>query len=187
MILAAIIQNLGVYDPVSRIRKVKSTYVETKDQEIFLKNMPRAIDGRIVAEKPHLARAIAAEHLIQVFFTHKDKIEKQTTKEGKESTRESFLGDNVEPLDQKEEDDLLEAYRQTFDLIDADHSGTLEREELDEWFKMVGAELDLSKLVDTLVGDGQLTREKFAKLMCSSAKSHRRDYDIGDDGEEHGH
>ena len=75
--------------------------------------------------------------------------------------------------------------RQTFDLIDADHSGTLEREELEDWFKMVGAELDLSKLVDTLVGDGQLTREKFAKLMCSSAKSHRRDYDIGDDGEEH--
>ena len=78
--------------------------------------------------------------------------------------------------------------RQTFDLIDADHSGTLEREELEDWFKMVGAELDLSKLVDTLVGDGQLTRERFAKLMCSSAKSHRRDYDIGDDGEEqHGH
>ena len=46
--------------------QVKSTYVETKDQEIFLKNMPRAIDSRIVTEKPLLARAIAAEHLIQV-------------------------------------------------------------------------------------------------------------------------
>ena len=71
-----------------------------------------------------------------------------------------------------------------------------------------------------LVGDGELTRDKFARylimsaqyfalinlnlklrsvvlnpsfslllillvtrLMCSSAKSHRRDYDIGDDGE----
>merc|ERR1712183_1019422 len=155
------------------------------DQEIFLKNMPRAIDRRIVQEKPHLARAIAAEHLIQVFFTHKSKIEKESTKEGKDAIRHS-LGDNVEPLDQDEEDELLEAYRQTFDLIDSDHSGTLEREELEDWFKMVGAELDLSKLVDTLVGDGQLTREKFAKLMCSSAKSHRRDYDIGDDGEEHG-
>ena len=78
-------------------------------------------------------------------------------------------------------------YRQTFDLIDNDGSGALEKSELDDWFQMVGAELDLSKLVDTLVGDGQLTREKFAKLMCSSAKSHRRDYDIGDDGEEHVH
>ena len=99
-----------MYDPVSRIRKVKSTYVETKDQEIFLKNMPRAIDGRIVAEKPHLAKAIAAEHLIQVFFTHKDRIEKANTKEAKELMRYS-LGDNVEPLDQKEEDELLDAYK----------------------------------------------------------------------------
>ena len=101
MVIASIIQNLGVYDPVSRIRKVKSTYVETKDQEIFLKNMPRAIDKRIVREKPQLARAIAAEHLIQVFFTHKGKIEKANTKEDKDAVRQS-LGDVVEPLDQEE-------------------------------------------------------------------------------------
>jgi len=186
MVLAAIVQNLGVYDPVTRIRKVKSTYVETKEQEIFLKNMPRAIDSRIVKERPHLARAIAAEHLIQVFFTHKDKIEKQDTQEGKDAVRQS-LGDNVEPLDQKEEDELLDAYKQTFDLIDMDSSGTLDKSELEEWFKMCGAELDLTKLLETLVGDGELTRDKFARLMCSSAKSHRRDYDIGDDGEEHSH
>merc|ERR1719384_426022 len=186
MVLAAIIQNLGVYDPVTRIRKVKSTYVETKDQEIFLKNMPRAIDSRIVKERPHLARAIAAEHLIQVFFTHKDKIEKQDTKEGKDAVRQS-LGDNVEPLDQKEEDELLDAYKQTFDLIDSDGSGSLDKAELENWFAMCGAELDLTKLLETLVGDGELTRDKFARLMCSSAKSHRRDYDIGDDGEEHVH
>merc|ERR1719429_47039 len=181
MVLAAIVQNLGVYDPVSRIRKVKSTYVETKEQEIFLKEMPRAIDSRIVKERPHLARAIAAEHLIQVFFTHKDKIEKLDTKEAKEVARMS-LGDNVEPLDQKEEDDLLDAYRQTFDLIDMDGSGTLEKSELDDWFKMCGAELDLTKLLDVLVGEVELTRDKFAKLMSSSAKSHRREYYIGDDG-----
>ena len=184
MVIASIIQNLGVYDPVSRIRKVKSTYVETKDQEIFLKNMPRAIDKRIVQKKPQLAKAIAAEHLIQVFFTHKGKIEKANTKEDKDAVRQS-LGDVVEPLDQEEEDELLEAYRQTFDLIDQDNSGTLERQELDEWFAMCGAELDLTKLTDVLLGDGQLTREKFAKLMCSGAKANRRDYDIGDDGEGH--
>jgi len=182
MVLAAIIQNLGVYDPVTRIRKVKSTYVETKDQETFLKNMPRAIDSRIVTEKPLLARAIAAEHLIQVFFTHKGKIEKQSTQEDKDAVRQS-LGDNVEPLDQKEEDELLDAYKQTFDLIDSDSSGSLDKSELENWFAMCGAELDLSSLLEVLVGDGELTRDKFARLMCSSAKSHRRDYDIGDDGE----
>jgi len=184
MVIAAIVQNLGCYDAVARIRKVKSTYVETKDQEIFLKNMPKAIDKRIVQEKPHLARAIAAEHLIQVFFTHKDKIEKAGTQEGKDAVRQS-LGDVVEPLDQEEEDELLDAYRQTFDLIDEDKSGTLDRKELEDWFKMCGAELDLSKLTDTLIGEGELTRDKFARLMSSSAKTNRRDYDIGDDGEVH--
>merc|ERR1719384_1045976 len=182
MVIAAIVQNLGCYDAVSRIRKVKSTYVETKDQEIFLKNMPRAIDSRIVKEKPLLARAIAAEHLIQVFFTHKGRIEKQSTQEDRDAVRQS-LGDNVEPLDQKEEDELLDAYKQTFDLIDSDGSGSLDKAELENWFAMCGAELDLSSLLEVLVGDGELTRDKFARLMCSSAKSHRRDYDIGDDGE----
>jgi len=182
MVIAAIIQNLGVYDSVSRVRKVKSTYVETKEQEIFLKNMPRAIDRRIVQEKPLLARAIAAEHLIQVFLSHKDKFVKANTKEGKDEVSEGLV-DNVEPLDQKEEDELLEAYSQTFDLIDQDHNGTLEHAELEDWFKMCGAELDLTTLTDTLVGEGQLTREKFARLMCTSVKSNRRDYDIGEGGE----
>merc|ERR1712096_425423 len=181
MVIAAIIQNLGVYDPVSRIRKVKSTYVETKDQEIFLKNMPTAIDKRIIQEKPHLARAIAAEHLIQVFFT-KNKIEKVDSSEGKDAARQN-LGDVVEPLDQEEEDELLEAYKQTFDLIDHDKNEILDRSELEEWLKMCGAEIDLTKLTDVLLGEGKMTRNKFAKLMCSSAKRHRRDYDIGYDGE----
>ena len=80
MVLAAVIQNLGVYDPVARIRKVKSTYVETIEQEKFLKNLPKAIDSRIVADKPMLACAIAAEHFIQVFHTHKSTLEKAGNK-----------------------------------------------------------------------------------------------------------
>ena len=66
MVIAAVIKNLGVYDPVARVRRVKSTYVETYDQELFLKNMPKAIDADIVRQSPSLAKAIAAEHLIQV-------------------------------------------------------------------------------------------------------------------------
>ena len=78
---------------------------------------------------------------------------------------------------------IILIHRQTFDLIDSDKSGTLEQAELENWFRMCGAELDLSALLEVLVGDGELTRDKFARLMCSTAKSHRRDYDIGDDGE----
>ena len=75
MVIAAVVKNFGIYDPVSRIRRVKSTYVETFEQEKFLKNMPKAIDYRIIKDSPLLAMAIAAEHLIQVFHTHGDKLD----------------------------------------------------------------------------------------------------------------
>ena len=47
---------------------------------------------------------------LQVFFTHKSKIEKQSTEEDRDAVRQS-LGDNVEPLDQRGEDELLDAYK----------------------------------------------------------------------------
>lgn len=167
MVIAAIIKNLGVYDPVARIRKVKSTYVETPAQEIFLRDMPKAIDTRIVRESPVLAKAIAAEHLIQVFYTHGE-----TMDAGKE-------GNVVEALDDAEENELKEAYGQTFDLVDSDKSGTLDSGEVKEWMAMCGAELDLSKITDVLLKQGNMTRDKFAELMCANAASSRRDYDIG--------
>jgi len=174
MVVAAIVQNLGVYDAVSRIRKVKSTYVETKDQEIFLQNMPKVIDKRITKEKPHLARAIAAEHLIQVFHTHGSQIKKA---EDKEKARAS-ISDIVEPLEDEEENRLIEAYGETFDLIDMDGNGVLDMEELEKWFAMCGAEIDTSSLMKVLLGEKCLTRKRFSKLMCSSAKNNRRDYNI---------
>lgn len=82
-------------------------------------------------------------------------------------------------LDDKEEDALKEAYCQTFDLIDADGSGTLDKQELTDWMNMCGAELNVEKIIGVLLSDGNtLTRDKFACLMCSSAASCRRDYDI---------
>ena len=178
MVVAAVIQNLGVYDAINRIRKVKSTYVETHDQELFLKNMPKAIDSRIVKSKPHLARAIAAEQLIQVFHTYKGVIMKAKSEEDREKARMT-RSNTVEALDNEDENKLKEAYGQTFDLIDQDNSGILEGEELKEWFAMVGAEIDLSELVNVLLGEGSLTRSKFCDLMSLLTISHRRDYDIG--------
>merc|ERR1712001_573102 len=128
MVIAAIVKNLGLYDPVARIRRVKSTYVETYDQELFLKNMPKAIDTRILKESPELAMAIAAEHLIQVFYTHGSKLEQS-----------EVATDVIEQLDDKEEDTLMDAYMQTFDLVDADGSGSLDKDELIQWLTMCGA------------------------------------------------
>ena len=177
MVLAAVIQNFGVTDVISRIRKVKSTYVETPDQELFLKNVPKTINKRIVSEKPVLACAIAAEHLIQLFHTHKSSIEKAQSIDLKNAYLDN-IEDSLDVLDLNDEDGLREAYGQTFDLIDKDSSGTLDKKEIEEWFEMCGAEIDTSKLIDTMMSDDNLTREKFTKFMTSLAKTHHRDYDL---------
>ena len=59
-----------------------------------------------------MAKAIAAEKLIQVFHTHGAKMEKS-----------EIAADVVDQLDDKEEDGLRDAYKQTFDLVDSDSSG----------------------------------------------------------------
>lgn len=170
MVIAAVVKNLGIYDPVATIRRVKSTYVETYAQELFLKNMPVAINEKILQDSPTLAKAIAAEHLIQVFHTHGTKA---VVSDGQD------VKDVVEELDDKEEDKLREAYKRTFDLVDADNSGTLDEKELKVWLSMCGAELNLDTIIKVLTEEGELTRDKFAKLMSSYASSSRRDYDIG--------
>lgn len=157
-----------VFDLLIFAFRVKSTYVETYDQELFLKNMPKAIDSRILQESPLLAMAIAAEHLIQVFHTHGSKLEKS-----------AIAADVVEQLGDNDEDKLRDAYVKTFDLVDADGSGFLDKGELMQWMTMCGAELDVSTIVDTLLKEGNLSRDKFATLMSTYATSNRRDYDIG--------
>ncbi len=181
MVIAAIVKNLGVYDPVARIRRVKSTYVETLDQEVFLRDFPKAIDSRIVADKPLLAKAIAAEHLIQVFHTNGQSMMPKDEKARIER------GDSVQKLEEPDRDVLKEAYRQTFDLVDTDGSGTLDRKELMEWLELCGAELDVSAITDVLLKEGELSREKFAEYMCAVTASSRRDYDIGGSFSSGGH
>jgi len=173
MVLAAVIKNLGVYDYIARIRRVKSTYVETYEQELFLKNFPKAIDERICRESPLLAKAIAAEHLLQVFLTHGENIAKKEELASKNAIAQSFDGS-------AEEDKLTDAYRQTFKLIDLDGSGTLDRDELTQWMTMCGAELDVEKIIGALLAGGEdnLTMDKFASIMCAQANSCRRAYDI---------
>jgi Ca2+-binding EF-hand superfamily protein len=87
--------------------------------------------------------------------------------------------DVVEQMDDKDEDVLRDAYCQTFDLVDSDGSGTLDQNELIQWLEMCGAELDVTKITEVLLKEGNLTRNTFAKLMSSYATSSRRDYDIG--------
>ena len=184
MVVAAIVQNFGVYDVVSRIRKVKSTYVETAEQELFLKKMPKALSSKLVKKKPLLARAIAAEHLIQVFRTHKEELEQAKSRASKEQAIKRFssglrnLGDTLE-------ESLKETYGQIFDLIDYDGNGKIDNEELSKWFEMVGAEIDIKEVKEAFLGDDRtsahldFTRDRFTDFMSKKAKHHRREYELG--------
>ena len=183
MVVAAIIQNFGVNDVVSRIRKVKSTYVETPAQEMFLKKMPRALNSKIVKEHKTLACAIAAEHLIELFRTHKGKLEAAKTEEQMEQALQR-MSSVTSGLDTGHTKKLREAYGQIFDVIDHDRSGCLDNEELSHWFEMVGAEIDMDELKAAILGDGEnfaleFTRERFTDFMCKKTKHHRRHYELG--------
>ena len=63
------------------------------------RDMPKAIDTRIVTQSPTLAKAIAAEHLIQVFHTHGEKMDK-------EAASKSTGGDGSESALAKETEGL---------------------------------------------------------------------------------
>ena len=180
MVIAAIIQNFGVNDVVSRIRKVKSTYVETPEQELFLKNMPKALNQKIVDEKPKLACAIAAEHLIQVFRTHKTKLVGAKSDIEKEEALQR-ISCGLDGLKGVHEQRLKEAYGQIFDVIDHDKSGNIDNQELSDWFEMVGAEIDMAELKESFLGgeSSQLTRKRFTEFMCKKTKHHLRDYELG--------
>ena len=168
MVIAAVVKNLGLYDPVARIRRVKSTYVETPDQEKFLRNMPKMIDARIATDSPILAKAIAAEHLLQVFRTNGSSMEKGEAAEMNKGKMESF----------DEESKLVNAYMMVFDLVDIDQSGTIDKSELTQWLNMCGSEIKIDTVLDALLKEGDLNRDRFATLMTTYATDSRRDYDI---------
>jgi len=180
MVIAAVVKNLGIYDPVARIRRVKSTYVETYDQELFLKNMPKAIDSRILRQCPMLAMAIAAEHLIQVFITHGEELDQSEIAKNEElNPLRKMSSLDTDEKGAGADEKLLTAYMQTFDLVDFDKSDCLDKDELTKWLTMCGAEINVAAIIDVLTKEGNLSRERFAKLMSSYASSSRRDYDIG--------
>ena len=141
-----------------------------RGEKVALENTPHNFSLSSKCENVHVPA-------FQVFHTHGEKLDKSEDRQ-----------DLVESLEEEEdsalERNLKDAYRQTFDLVDADKSGTLDRDELMAWFDLCGSEIDLSKVIEVLLSEGELTREKFATLMCTSAKDSRRDYDV--DGKKYG-
>ena len=183
MVVAAIVQNFGVKEVLSKIRKVKSTYVETAEQELFLKNVPKALSKKIVKTMPNLACAIAAEQLIAVFQTHKKQLRK-AEKETEKVEAMNRISSVMSGLDDKHVQKLKEAYGEIFDIIDHDKSGLIDTEEMSNFFEIVSAQIDVEDLKETLFGSKQegssgLTRENFTDIMSKKIKHHVRGYDLG--------
>lgn len=63
MVIAGIVKSVGVRHPIPWIRRVKSSYVETEEQEKFVKSLPVIIDAKIAERFPTLAKVIAVETL----------------------------------------------------------------------------------------------------------------------------
>ena len=79
---------------------------------------------------------------------------------------------------------LKEAYGQIFDIIDHDKSGHIDGCEFSNWLGMVGAEVDMKELKESLLGDEKsehpkLTRNRFTDFMSKKAKQHLRHYELG--------
>jgi Cyclin-dependent kinase inhibitor 3 (CDKN3) len=71
MVIAGIIKNVGVKDPVAWVRRVKTLYCETADQEHFVNSLPAVVDARISQRYPMLSKAIIAEHILDTVISGK--------------------------------------------------------------------------------------------------------------------
>eukprot|EP01036_Dinobryon_divergens_P029311 gene29311-38385_t len=56
MVIAGMVKNIGVHDPTAWVRRVKTQYVETIEQEQFIKHMTPVLDSRIAQKFPLLAK-----------------------------------------------------------------------------------------------------------------------------------
>ena len=169
MVAAAILQNFGVDDAISRVRKVKSTYVNTIYQEKLLEGLPKILDKTSTNKMPRLACAVAAEKLIQINRKHKNQV-------GEDNSGTDELP-NIEDLDlgDKFVEKWEEEYGQIFDILSHNISGKVDKERFDDLIGMVGSEINTDELTATIKEKGyelgdDLTRNKFIELMCKATK-----------------
>lgn len=145
-VIAGVMKNVGVKDPIAWVRRVKTVYVETLDQEKFIHAMPPVIDPRLVEKHPDLLRALAAEHIIDTLL--------------KKPRKGVIL--NIEQ--QKKE------IGYAFDLLDEDKSNGISCPEIVHLFQHVGVDINSKKIQELLTSPelaGTLNKDMFIEIMCS--------------------
>lgn len=161
MVIAAVIKNAGVQRPIQFIRQVKSTYVETKEQEDFVNSLPAVVDAKLSAMYPDLASVMA-------LGTLKLAMEQYHAVTGAGDSKR--LPATIEELGLTAEQ--VQDYSATFELYDKDSSGFISKEELSDVLTVIGADIsvfDLFKSMDK-DNDGRVSKLEFLLAMADGHK-----------------
>lgn len=158
LVVAGIVRNVGVRDPISWIRRVKSVYVETQAQEEFITHLPVVIDERIAQRHPKLLEAMVLEQLLDM-----------------SSPGLSLDTQKQVALSESQLQDINTA----FDRLDKDHKGVLSIEYLTKLInELGGATVDVEKAMTRidLKKDGEISKDEFQQMMSYTMKSSVRHY-----------
>eukprot|EP01042_Synura_sphagnicola_P001274 gene1274-1442_t len=136
---------MGIRDPVSFIRRLKTQYVETIDQEKFLYGLPAVADTRLTQGHPLLVKAIVTERIIDSIFSGRLKLN----------------------VDFQPEAETIAQYEAAFDIIDVDLNGFIRMDEMVELFTQLGADVRQEAVAEFFEkgGEERLSKAEFVQIM----------------------
>lgn len=124
MLIAGVMRNVGVKDPVTWVRRVKSVYIETQEQEDFVASLPLVLDERIAEKHPILEEAVVAEFLLNLI----------TPGHVSEKWQDTSAAAAIQMSAEEER-----AIERAFACIDQNGNGEIEVCDLEEIFDRLGA------------------------------------------------
>lgn len=152
MVIAGVVKSVGVRNPIPWIRKFKSTYVETTEQEEFVNNLPAVIDSKIAEKYPTLASVISLETLLLSQMHH----------HASKAHSAKLIPATMDDL--KLTNEQIHDYTAAFELY-CGESGAEEisKESLSKVLKQLGCEIPAEKF-----GDGHISKFSFLLAMSHS-------------------
>jgi len=159
MVVASVVKSVGVSNPVQWIRQVKSTYVETKQQEEFVASLPAIIDTRISSKYPTLSSVIALGMIEMSMKQHK--MHHEPTNSSKK------LPTTIEEIGLSPEQ--IQDYCGVFNLYDVDGSGSVTVEEFATILGKINSSASAEAIIKSVDvnSDGNISRFEFLLALSS--------------------
>ena len=179
MVIACIVKNMGVRDPVSWVRRVKSIYVETKAQEEFVRHLPLVVDARMLDRHPQLVEAIVVEQMLDLVSNGKsiaDNKKIQLSEEEKADFKAIFY--SMVYSDRNREYNSNREHNNTTPPRSPRDNECITAEELEVVFKRVGAKFDYKAVIRKMDrnGNGLIEWHEFLEVMSFAMKTGTHHY-----------